>query len=167
MYTKLMIVAHPDDESIFGGTQLLQSKGWKVICVTNGYNPVRRKEFAKAMAKAGALFEIWKYRDRRHGGFDCARLTVDLKQAISRKTVAKVVTHNLNGEYGHNQHKVLSKLVHTLVAKNLYVFDPAGRRLDKRLLTQKKTLLAMYTSQKFNLRKFTYYVEHEGLKRVK
>ena len=35
-YDKLMIVTHPDDELIFGGRLLLDKKGWKVVCITNG-----------------------------------------------------------------------------------------------------------------------------------
>ncbi|HDR7646817.1 TPA: PIG-L family deacetylase [Bacillus mycoides] len=36
MLDKLMIVAHPDDESIFWGAALINENGWKVICLTNG-----------------------------------------------------------------------------------------------------------------------------------
>lgn len=69
-YNKIMIVAHPDDETIFGGTQLLQEKGWLVICVTNGDNQVRCGEFTKVMKKIDAHFEIWNYYDEWDGDFD-------------------------------------------------------------------------------------------------
>jgi mannosyltransferase OCH1-like enzyme len=34
-YDKLMVVAHPDDELLFGGLAILREPGWKVICITN------------------------------------------------------------------------------------------------------------------------------------
>ena len=35
--SKLMVVAHPDDETIFGGAQLLtEPNTWQVIVITNG-----------------------------------------------------------------------------------------------------------------------------------
>ena len=46
---KLMIVAHPDDESFWGGAHLLEDD-YLVVCITCG--PVKRRveEFKKAMA---------------------------------------------------------------------------------------------------------------------
>ena len=42
---KLMIVAHPDDEVIWGCGHLM-SGDYLVVCITNGKNEVRAKEFA-------------------------------------------------------------------------------------------------------------------------
>ena len=34
---KLMVVAHPDDETIFGGAQLIREPNqWEVLVITNG-----------------------------------------------------------------------------------------------------------------------------------
>jgi LmbE family N-acetylglucosaminyl deacetylase len=166
-YNKLMIVAHPDDETIFGGAQLLKSSRWKVICVTNGEHPIRRREFKKAMNKVGAKWEIWNYTDDRNGGFNKKRLKADLKRAMFKKRIKMVVTHNPIGEYGHSQHKALSKVVHKLVKKNLYVFHLSNERLKKRMLKKKKRLLKCYRSQKTIIRKLKYYVKHEAIKKVK
>ena len=40
---KLMIVAHPDDETIWGGSHLLKGH-YLVVCLTNGNNEKRKKE---------------------------------------------------------------------------------------------------------------------------
>mgnify|MGYP007082046920 CR=1 FL=1 len=32
------------------------------------------------------------------------------------------MTHNIKGEYGHRQHAMISKILHGMVSKNLYVF---------------------------------------------
>ena len=42
--TKLMVVAHPDVETLWGGAHLTEG-GWFVVCLTNGYNEVRKNEF--------------------------------------------------------------------------------------------------------------------------
>ena len=42
---KLMIVAHPDDEALFGGAELLtHSDEYKVVVVDECHNEVRKKE---------------------------------------------------------------------------------------------------------------------------
>ena len=42
MIDKLMIVAHPDDEALFGGAELLtHSKEYKVIAVDEYHNHIR------------------------------------------------------------------------------------------------------------------------------
>lgn len=41
---KLMIVAHPDDETIFGGAHISKG-GYFIVCLTNRDNSVRRAEF--------------------------------------------------------------------------------------------------------------------------
>ena len=46
----LMIVAHPDDETIWGGSHLINGN-YTVLCITNGNNKKRKKEFMKVMEK--------------------------------------------------------------------------------------------------------------------
>ena len=41
-YDSLMVVAHPDDETIWGGAHLLKGK-YVVVCITNGNNRTRRR----------------------------------------------------------------------------------------------------------------------------
>jgi hypothetical protein len=54
-----MIVAHPDDEVLFGGSQLITEKNWKVVCVTNGNNTKRSFEFGSVMKLLNLDYEIW------------------------------------------------------------------------------------------------------------
>jgi len=65
---KLMIVAHPDDETIFGGGMLLNEDGWKVIVVTDGGGDnndpiIRLKEFKSVMQHLNTEYEILGYQD--------------------------------------------------------------------------------------------------------
>jgi LmbE family N-acetylglucosaminyl deacetylase len=163
-YDKIMIVAHPDDETIFGGAQLIREAGWLVVCVTNGDNKVRRKEFTKVMHRVNAEYEMWTFKDRWKGDFDRSRLKSELIRVLDRRPVRKIVTHSLQGEYGHTQHIAISELLHELVPCNLYVFDRADRKLDEDVLARKRKLLRYYRSQ--NITKFKKYVRFEGIKQV-
>ena len=43
---KIMIVAHPDDEALFGGAELLShSDEYKVVVLDEYHNDIRRREF--------------------------------------------------------------------------------------------------------------------------
>ena len=51
-YNKLMIVAHPDDELIWGGVHLLEDD-YLVVCITRGYDKTRKKEFENVIEATG------------------------------------------------------------------------------------------------------------------
>ncbi|WP_316570812.1 protein kinase domain-containing protein [Neobacillus sp. YIM B06451] len=141
---KLMIVAHPDDEVLFGGGELIKEKGWKVICVTNGNNKERASEFKFVMKRLGAEYEIWDFPDVWKGDFDRPALTKKIKNELRGKDYKKIVTHNLHGEYGHTQHIALSEIVHSLCNKNLYVFGYGDKKLPENVLKEKLKLLHQY-----------------------
>ncbi|WP_181884521.1 protein kinase domain-containing protein [Neobacillus piezotolerans] len=141
---KLMIVAHPDDEVLFGGGELIKEKGWKVICVTNSNNKERASEFKFVMKSLGAEYEIWDFPDVWEGDFDRPALTKKIKNELKGKDYKKIVTHNLHGEYGHTQHIALSEVVHSLCKKNLYVFGYGDKKLPENVLKEKLKLLHQY-----------------------
>lgn len=160
----LMIVAHPDDETIFGFSQLTSGQNWKFICVTNGDNRIRNKEFKRVMKKLGTEFEIWDYEDKWGGRFNEIKLKNDLSRVLAEHQYSKVLTHNSKGEYGHTQHISLSAIVHELVKENLYVFKLSKKKLNKNLLEEKKKLLRLYKSQ--NLDWLKRYIQYEGIRKV-
>jgi len=142
-----MIVAHPDDETIFGHTQLANPEAdWTVVCMTNADNEVRSKEFRRVVASYGAKYEIWGYEDRWGGGFDIPSVTTALRN-LTEHGFDNVLTHNLCGEYGHSQHQALHQIVETLVSKNLWVFCADEHPLPFAALQAKMEKLAMYESQ--------------------
>ena len=54
MIDKIMIVAHPDDEALFGGAELLSHPNeYKVIAIDEYHNDTRRREFLDSMRFIG------------------------------------------------------------------------------------------------------------------
>ena len=116
-----MVVAHPDDESLFAG-HLLRHDGWKIICVTNGgYFNVRRYEFENVMKFSNCEYEMWNFKDNydyNFGGYE-NNLKHKIRDEIINNNYEMVVTHNPCGEYGHPQHKLISNFVTDTVVDRL------------------------------------------------
>lgn len=164
---KLMIVAHPDDESIFGG-EALTAGGWTVVCVTNAGNPMRRSEFIAAMTTARANWFILDHADHLTNGNFHPRLREQLQSILDAHPYELVVTHNARGEYGHPQHRAL----HALVAGIVPVTTPLAVfghhwRLRPNLGVAKRALLAHYPTQKQSIRHAWLYASRERLERLR
>lgn len=174
-YDKLMIVAHPDDELIFGGAELISKSGWKVVVVTNCtqessnmfslYIPNRLQEFMNIMNKLGHCYEIWDYEDN---GINCNwdnKIETDIRNLLDNNKFKMIVTHNLKGEYGHIQHKKLSQIMHKLVNENLYVFT-TSKNINP-YYKKVKEILKLYTSQNSAINTHDKYTLYQCIVRVK
>ena len=122
-YRKLMIVAHPDDESLWGGAHLLDGD-YFVVCLTNGNNPIRRAEFYNALKEYGCKGFMFSYPDVEGGkrsdwSRDREQIVRDINAFLTCKDWNLIATHNPRGEYGHIQHQMTSNLV-TAVYRNRY-----------------------------------------------
>lgn len=149
---KLMIIAHPDDEIIFGGQALLEERGWRVVCLTNGRNEIRSSEIESAMHKCGVVdFVIHDLKDRLEIPLDSDILSSILKEEINSKEWKKIVTHNNIGEYGHPHHYQIHNEVKKIISNidNLWVFDKRKERIESETLERKNRILnEIYASQK-------------------
>lgn len=166
--TKLMIVAHPDDESLFGGEALTSSGGWTVVSVTSAGNPVRRAEFTAAMSKAGANWIMLDHADHLTNGNFAPRLREQLASIVAEAPYELVVTHNERGEYGHAQHRAVHRIVTALVPRraSLAVFGHHWR-LRTNVSAAKRALIAEYPSQIASVRFVWLYASREQLRRVR
>ena len=98
----LMIVAHPDDETIWGGSHLINGN-YTVLCITNGNNKKRKKEFMKVMKKTHSKGIILSFPDKTKGKRDnwksCKKdIQREIQKEIDSKDWDKIVTHNPDGE---------------------------------------------------------------------
>ena len=141
----LMIVAHPDDEIIFGYSQLLEDD-WTIICVTNGENATRCRDFINVMNAMNVKdYAIWTYPDVMKKRFS-SELTKDLKKIIKMKKWDKIVTHNPIGEYGHPHHRDIFEKVKS-ITKNFYIFQKGKTYLTKEELNHKLEILKLYSTE--------------------
>lgn len=111
----LMIVAHPDDEIIWGASHLMNEK-YFVVCLTNGNNVTRRKEFESVLQKINTPYIMLNYPDKVRGKRDQWKnsekdIKEDIKYIMNFKKWNTIATHNPKGEYGHLHHKKTSEYV--------------------------------------------------------
>jgi len=157
---KLMITAHPDDEALFGGAELLtHSDEYKVVVIDEYHNEVRKREFITSMEFIGITdFEHWTgYK----GGEDYHRekLIYELLRVLRERKYKKIVTHNKQGEYGHPRHRALHDILNHLRPDILWQFDKCRERLPKDVLNKKRDLLKVYGSQRDVLDWFSPWYE--------
>lgn len=129
---KVMIVAHPDDETLWAGNHI-SNGGYLIICLTNGNNKIRSKEFDNVMKYTGNYGIILDYPDASHHvKNDWSKvkdmIIQDIDYIINYKDWDMIVTHNPDGEYGHIQHKSTSLYVSNECSKynltsKLYYFE--------------------------------------------
>lgn len=123
---KVMFVAHPDDETMWGSSALYHDK-YIVVCITCGVDEERVREFENVMNKFGDDYVMLSYPDLVNGKKsdwqeEWVNLNYDINKIISEKEWDIVVTHNPEGEYGHIHHRLLSSIVtsHSNTDKLLY-----------------------------------------------
>lgn len=123
----LMIIAHPDDEMIWGGVHLLEDK-YLVVCVTAGHIEARCKELQSAMKQTDDKVVMLGYPDKTFGKRDnwkkCKKdIEKDINKIIGLKDWKTIVTHNPDGEYGHQHHKMTNQIVTKVFKENYRIKD--------------------------------------------
>ena len=176
---KLMIVAHPDDEMLWGGAHLIEGD-YLVVCVTCGVVKIRVNEFISVMNATNSEYIMLGYPDKTNGQRDSwdnwrDKISKDIDGIIKLKDWELIVTHNPDGEYGHQHHKMTSSIVTNVLndKSRLYYF---GRYHSKKTLTpylnemtpindkylkEKKDILGLYVSQYFIQTSFDHMFGYE------
>lgn len=104
----LVIIAHPDDETLWMGGYLLRNKkNWNttVICLTRKSDKDRLPKFKKVMKALGTKGLIYDLDDtdlKRH--LSKEEILKTIEPHIKNKEFDMLFTHNANGEYGHIRH---------------------------------------------------------------
>lgn len=180
----VMIVAHPDDETLWAGDHIRKNK-YLIVCLTNEDNSTRKKEFMKAMELTGNYGIILNYPDNpKHIKSNWKKvkgsIRKDIEYVLNYKKWSSIVTHNPDGEYGHIQHKFTSMLVTNECAKlnntdKLYYFEKFYKpkyileknpreTLNEQDIQMKKHLMnSIYLSQKYAYGLYQHMIPFENL----
>ena len=175
----LIVISHPDDESIFfAGLMLSQrKKPWCVVCVTDGnadgMGHQRAEQFKKAARTLGAKRTVFfNLPDEYH-----SRLNQDLlKNKLAELELPhEVYTHGPIGEYGHPHHQDVSFAVHSFYYKKCQVYAAAHNCLPDKIVElsasefSKKTkiLSEIYFSETERFINFIPATSTEGFAKIK
>lgn len=168
-YKNLMVVAHPDDDLLFGGTELMKDD-YVVVCVTCGTSKTRLKEFKRMMNYFEDEYITLGYPDLVEGKKsewtdEYDSITRDIKNIIYLKEWDKIVTHNPDGEYGHIHHKMTNRIVTGLTndKSKLYYFNKTystkyykenniSKTLDEEMCNKKRELFDKYYKSQVGLK---------------
>lgn len=160
----LMVVAHPDDEILWGGDYLIKERQNVHVVVTSTQNretSERFKEFKAVQEKVGYHGEFLDGNDTGDSseGLE-SHIHQRIKSLICENTWERIITHGPEGEYGHRRHQQVHDAVFAAVmqcndisyGKKLFVFEPHPSSLEKgkdNIFSEDKVdILKLYKSQK-------------------
>lgn len=170
---KVMFVAHPDDDMIWGGSHLIDDS-YLVVCITCGSRADRVEEFKNVMAATDDKYIMLDYPDKTNGERDnwdtvYDDITKDVETILAMKDWKLIVTHNEKGEYGHIHHKMTHSIVtnvyenNYLDKDNLYFF---GKYYKKENLEEVKDELPEITEENYNKKNDIIYKYYTSQKSV-
>lgn len=114
----VVIVAHPDDETIWAGGTVLMNSDWQWLFVSlcRGSDPDRAPKFTHATSQLGGVGKIGDLDD---GSEQLPLDETDIQQTILSLLPSKdfdvVLTHSTSGEYTrHRRHEECGKAVYVL-----------------------------------------------------
>ncbi|MFA5060954.1 MAG: PIG-L family deacetylase [Candidatus Pacearchaeota archaeon] len=101
----LVIVAHPDDETIWMGGTLLQNK-WNITIVSlcRKDDADRAPKFMKVCENYNATCFMSDLEDDSLEDVELREVVDRIRSLISRTKYDYIFTHGENGEYGHKRH---------------------------------------------------------------
>ncbi len=178
-FNKVMIVAHPDDELLWGGQHLVEDD-YFVLCITRGDDWVRRAEFEAVMVATGDKGMILSYPDKignTRSDWVSWRddIEADIATVLRYKEWELVVSHNEEGEYGHRHHVMTHESVKKEYGEvgcraklywfgKYYVFDKVPydlEEMEKPVYNEKREIGKLYKSQWATFRKLYHMMPYE------
>jgi LmbE family N-acetylglucosaminyl deacetylase len=139
-----VIVAHPDDETLWAGGTILANPGWScfVAATCRRSDPDRAPKFRRALHRLGAAGDLADLDDGpEQAPLPCAVVQDAIASLLPREVFDVVLTHGPQGEYTrHERHEEVSRSVAALWrndginARELWLFaydDEGGRHLPR------------------------------------
>ena len=121
LFNNVMIVAHPDDEVLWGGAHLLK-ESFFIVCLTNGNILQRVNDFIRVLKftkKGGIILNYPDIQDNIRDNWSEFEIGIlkDLSIILNYKKWGKIVTHGPEGTTGHIHHIKISEYVTKLTKK--------------------------------------------------
>ena len=171
-----MIVAHPDDETLWGGANLYKDE-YFVVCLTNGYNYKRANDFRKILnftKNKGIILDYPDLQDSIRDNWSEVKIGIlkDLSTILKYNHWDKIVTHGPDGTTGHYHHKKTCEYVTFITRKlklfnNLYYFGKFYKkneipkdlsRISNKELRSKLQEISFYKSVKKEINKLWFHM---------
>ena len=159
----LMLVAHPDDETLFGFYDLIHSN-CTVLCFTNKINKVRRRNFIEVMNTTKQTGIMFDYKD----GVSEVWETISDDNFIGvivpllSKKYDMIVSHNSDGEYGHIQHKRVHSIAVSLSKKLDIPYKSFLDRFDTTFYIDNTklldTIMNIYKTEKYSKKMYSDFL---------
>ena len=165
----LLIVTHPDDDTLFFHTKIKEYKPYVALMVT-GWSLKRLFDFIKVMKYYGVKFRPYDTVEDKPNAEK--KIIKQIKAVFKAGNFKRCLTHNAEGEYGHRNHK----LVHQCVASNVdcEILVPVSNGsislypLDEETIKEKEFIFNnYYTTETFVIDEYRDWLTHEKLERVK
>ncbi|MDP2730758.1 MAG: PIG-L family deacetylase [Dehalococcoidales bacterium] len=125
--TAVIVVAHPDDETLWAGGTVLMHPDWQwmVVSLTRGDDPDRAPRFLRAVQKLGATASIGNLNDEPgQPPLDVTEVQQVLLSILPRQNFDLILTHSPCGEYTrHRRHEETSAAVTALWEKDIIRTD--------------------------------------------